>query len=126
MIIKDYDTFLNRLFGILSIGNIAAAIFHITRIFYPDPFIFPHPSTLRHILFIIINLLCFIALNTNLKQTGFFLFSYIVLTIQQIYSHGRILLFFKHTHWPSIMIIIFVPFTLGLLLWNYRIKTTNF
>jgi hypothetical protein len=74
----------------------------------------------RNLVFVIIGIFCIYGF---LKRPKYFIYFYIILLIQQYYSHGRHLINSLTTehriHWISLMVLVFMP--LGLIyLWLER------
>lgn len=102
-----------------SLLAIAAAIYHFIGIFY---FVDKTPAW-RHILFVFIDL---VAAYGFVKRSGWFIVFFVILAIQQLYSHGQYAIRLwqnEHAiHWISIGIIILLPVAIILLIIDQRSK----
>jgi hypothetical protein len=107
----------NNLFIGLAILPIFAAFYHFIGIFYK----LNSSPVWRHILFIVINIVCVYGL---LNRPLWFIFFFFLLLIQQLYSHGGdILWHWQHEHridWISVGVVILMPAIFVLLLWDRK------
>jgi len=107
------------LFRILACMFTGAAIFHLVNIFYRTD----NSPTWRHLLFFVIGIAC---AYFFLVRPKYFLFLFIILFIQQYYSHGSSLIHqWTETHtvnWISIAVLLAFPCALILLLQDYKTK----
>jgi predicted membrane protein len=96
----------NTLFVIFAILAALPVIYHCIGIFIK----INSSPVWRHILFIIIGIISIYGL---LKRPGWFVWFFLVLTIQQLYSHGGDLLWHwnheQRVDWISIAVLIFMP-----------------
>jgi hypothetical protein len=107
----------NILFIVFAILSGAAAIYHFTGIFYK----LNSSPVWRHVVFIFINIISIYGL---LKRPQWFTQFFFVLMVQQLYSHGRDLLWhWNHEHridWISSAVLIFMPVVFIFLLLEKR------
>jgi len=112
----------NNLFIGLAILPFVAALYHLIGVFYKVN----NSPVWRHILFIGINIVCVYGL---LKRPLWFIFFFLSLLIQQLYSHGGdILWHWQHEHridWISVGVVTFMPLIFVLLLWNRKMADSN-
>ena len=74
---------LNLLFRIYALLFLISALYHLVGLFYPKMLV-PVPLW-RHALFLIINMLSLVLI---LYRTKWSLYYFIILTVQQVYSHS--------------------------------------
>jgi hypothetical protein len=105
------------IFFAFAILSIMAAIYHLIGIFYK----INDSPIWRHSLFVIINLFCVFGF---IKRPRYFIYIYVVLIIQQYYSHGQHLIKLwdlEHKiHWISLFVLILLPIGLICLLTDYK------
>ncbi|MEI9808636.1 MAG: hypothetical protein WDO16_12675 [Bacteroidota bacterium] len=101
------------IFNTLAVLSAIAALYHIAGIFYKVN----DSPVWRHSLFIFINLICTYGL---LKRPAWFVWFFLLLLLQQLYSHGSdIIRSWKNDHpidWISIVVVILMPLAFILLL----------
>lgn len=102
--IKPYREFIIR---IITLVFLAAAIYHFIAMFV-------HLNDLplwRQILFVCVDLFFALAIN---YLPGYFLFLFVFLLLEQLYSHGNHLINVwvekKEIDWLSVLVILFLPF----------------
>jgi len=105
----------NNVFISLTALSIIVAIYHFVGIFYK----INDSSVWRHILFIVICIVCVYGLS---KRPFWFIFFFFLLVLQQLYSHGSYLVWFwqneHRIHWISATVVIAMPIIFTLLLLN--------
>ena len=115
------------LFLIFTVCAFAALIYHAIVIYCsfsksPAPLI-NLLAVLRHILFILVNIVC---IYGTLKRPKWFIWFVLVLTLQQWYSHGSYAITLwqqQHiVHWISVADILLLPFLLILLIADKKNK----
>jgi hypothetical protein len=74
-------------FIVFAILAFAALFYHVIAIYHPetDPPVVSLAASLRHAIFILINVICIYGF---LKRPKWFVWFFGVLTLQQLYSHG--------------------------------------
>jgi hypothetical protein len=111
------DNIKRILFYVFAILSLLAAIYHFTGIFYK----INNSPVWRHAIFVFVNLFCIYGF---LKRPKYFIYFYIVLLIQQFYSHGQYLIQLwelEHkVHWISIGVLVLMPIGLICLLADFK------
>ena len=74
----------NLLFRIYALLFLISALYHLIGLFYPEMLV-PVPLW-RHLLFLIINMLSIVLILNRMKWS---LYYFIILTVQQVYSHSN-------------------------------------
>lgn len=104
----------NRVFHLLSIAALMIAVYHTAAVIYR----LDTSPVLRHVAFATICVACSYGFH---RRHPYFIFCFVILVIQQYYSHGTYLVLEWARHhaidWPSIILLITYPFIL-LLLWK--------
>lgn len=88
----------------LSYGLLITAATHLWYLFFPDD-----RTVLRHVVFVVINLGVFIAIQKRWKMLKYFM---LLLCAQQLNGHGRdFIAAFEQGRWdiPSLFVIVFLP-----------------
>ncbi len=113
------------LFIIFAVLAFAALVYHAFAIYHPetDPPIISLATSLRHAIFIVINI---IFIYGVLKRPKWFIWFVLVLTLQQWYSHGSYAIELwqqQHIiHWISVADILLLPLLLILLIVDKKNK----
>ncbi|MBX9782975.1 MAG: hypothetical protein K2X48_06765 [Chitinophagaceae bacterium] len=98
-------------FKAIAIVGLLPLCFHISGVFVK----LDESSPVRHGAFILINLFCIVGLW---KRPRWFIYFFILLTVQQLYSHGaRIIRYFEEgrTDWISVALLMVLLTTVLLL-----------
>ena len=105
------------LFYVFAILSLLAAVYHLTGIFYK----INDSPIWRHAIFVVVNSFCIYGF---LKRPKYFIYFYIVLILQQFYSHGQHLIKLwelEHKiHWISFAVLVLMPIGLICLLVDYK------
>lgn len=119
---KNPQTSKDISFKIYAALSLITAIYHLTGIFFK----IDNANPSRHIVFLIISLLCIYGF---LKRPKLYIYFFVAISIQQYYSHGSYFLNLWNTkreiHWISLAIFILLPIATWLLISDKRKRNTT-